>query len=64
MNIAVIKAMAPLVCNRFGGRNARTVSFISVGNVNTKKAKRRQKKKGRLHLLLNRLIKLTSCTTK
>jgi hypothetical protein len=31
--------MAPFVCEIFDGRNARTVSFISVGNVNTKKAK-------------------------
>jgi len=33
--------MAPLVWDAFSERNARTVSFISVGNVNTKKAKRR-----------------------
>jgi len=37
--------MALLVWDAFGERNARTVSFISVGNVNTKKAKRRKKKK-------------------
>ena len=40
INIAVIKAMAPFGCDKFDGRNARTVSLISVGNVNTKNAKR------------------------
>jgi hypothetical protein len=34
--------MAPSVCDVFDGRNARTVSFISVGNVNTKKAKKKK----------------------
>ena len=60
MKIAVINAIAPLGCEVLGGRNARIVSLISVGNVKTKNAR---KKKTKDEMWFGLEEQLTSCTS-
>lgn len=50
MKIAVINAMAPFGWEVLGGRNARIVSLISVGNVKTKNARKKTMKMTRCEL--------------
>jgi hypothetical protein len=55
--------MAPFGWDKFDGRKARTVSLISVGNVNTKKAKKEKKQNLEFSFFLI-IDQRTSCTSK